>query len=67
MMSRSGGLNERAVAGRPGNVISQVVVFITGVKLTISDQVNPQELDGNERLWHAQGGGKEDADNFANV
>ena len=38
-----------------------------GLKLTISDQVNPQELDGDECLWHTQGGGKEDADDFANI
>ena len=31
---------------------------------TICDQVDPQELHGNQSLGHTKGGGQEDADNL---
>ena len=34
---------------------------------TISDQVDPEKLDGDEGLWHAEGGGQEDTDDLADV
>jgi hypothetical protein len=34
---------------------------------TIGDQVDPEELDWDEGFWDAEGGGKEDADDFTDV
>merc|ERR1719402_1786529 len=34
---------------------------------TVSDQVNPQELHGDQSFGKAESGGEEDADDFANV
>ena len=35
--------------------------------LTVSDQVDPEELNGNEGFWDTEGGSEEDTDNFTNV
>jgi len=34
---------------------------------TVSDQVNPQELDWDKSLWNTESGGQEDANNLTNV
>ena len=72
-MSRSGGLKERAVAGKPKTIIFKI--FLKKIKkvrqqfliITVSNQVDPQKLNGNKGLWDTESCGKEDADNFANV
>ena len=34
---------------------------------TISDKVDPEELDGDEGFWNTESSSEEDADNFTNV
>ena len=36
-------------------------------ELTVSDQVDPEQLDGNEGLRQTKGSCQEDADDFTNV
>ena len=35
--------------------------------LTVSDEVDPEELDGDESLGEAEGSGQEDGDDLTNV
>ena len=35
-----------------------------GGRQAVSDEVDPEQLDGDERLGHAQGGSQEDADDL---
>ena len=73
MMSRSGGLKERAVAGRPEIDVRQLFhpicdrFNLSTPILTIGNQVDPQELDWDKSFWDTESGGKEDANDFTNV
>merc|ERR1719374_496083 len=70
-MSRSGGLKDRAVAGRAGKLVHDVEVRGVegqgGSGQTVSDKVDPEELNGDESFGQAEGGGQEDGDDFTNV
>ena len=72
MMSRSGGLKERAGAGRPEIDVRQLFTefkrfnLLTPI-LTIGNQVDPQELDWDKSFWDTESGGEEDANDFTNV
>jgi len=73
MISKSGGLKPKAVAGRPSVTWNGTTNFGFALSVQMSStqkfpyQVHPQQLHGNQGFWQAQGSGQENGDDLTDV